>query len=350
MARSRHDASRRTTHPGPDDLGATTPGAGPAPWAEPPLPASTAAPAARCRAGARGAGVQPRHAAVIDHDAVLYDGAAALPGAVVPRLRAALDEGAAVLTCVSPPRWASIASALGPRAGDVAFVPAGERYRRPVDAVAVLDRFCRDSLDRGDARIYSFGEIGFGSDDDADWFRYEVAVDDVFSGYPLAAVCLLDTTTLPPATLDTLHRLHGPDRAESRPAIAAPSLAPAEAPTAVLDATASIAAARRFVRNVAGGHLSTDRLAELELIVTELVTNAQRHGRPPIELAAWLRNAGAVVTVSDCGDGMQDPFADLRPPKGGTGGYGLWLAGQLATRLAVARSDGKTTVTAVVVR
>jgi anti-sigma regulatory factor (Ser/Thr protein kinase) len=80
----------------------------------------------------------------------------------------------------------------------------------------------------------------------------------------------------------------------------------------------------------------------LRLLVSEVVTNAVRHGGStrPVELrATW--NGEVRVEVRDEGDGFTPMPRDraLEDP----GGFGLFLVGQLADRWGV-ETDGATTV------
>jgi signal transduction histidine kinase len=95
------------------------------------------------------------------------------------------------------------------------------------------------------------------------------------------------------------------------------------------------------VESVAGGRagvvlraaddleLVTDRTA-FERIAANLVTNAIRHGRTPVEVCAEQRDRHFRLTVSDCGDGVPDalvPSIFERFARGGSdGGSGLGLS------------------------
>lgn len=57
--------------------------------------------------------------------------------------------------------------------------------------------------------------------------------------------------------------------------------------------------ARDFVREVAGATVGEDALDRVELLVSEVVTNAVRYGAPPITLALAHEDADLVVRVSD---------------------------------------------------
>jgi anti-sigma regulatory factor (Ser/Thr protein kinase) len=97
----------------------------------------------------------------------------------------------------------------------------------------------------------------------------------------------------------------------------------------------SVAEARSRVLDAVGPELSDDGQVEtLRLLVSELVTNAVRHGDQdhPVEIhAAW--NAEVRVEVIDHGHGFSPA-----PRPGGLdepGGFGLFLVGRLADRWGV---------------
>jgi anti-sigma regulatory factor (Ser/Thr protein kinase) len=84
--------------------------------------------------------------------------------------------------------------------------------------------------------------------------------------------------------------------------------------------------------------LSPDRRADVRLLATELVTNAFRHGRPPITLVIDERADHLRVEVSDAGGGRPR----RSPEPGAAGGWGLLLVEATADRWGVA--DGSTSV------
>ncbi|MFI2758890.1 ATP-binding protein [Streptomyces echinatus] len=100
--------------------------------------------------------------------------------------------------------------------------------------------------------------------------------------------------------------------------------------------TASITAARHWVRDgveVFGGPLRRDRMIQTaELLVSELITNAIRHGSGPplIRLTwngRWLR-----IAVSDSSDRWPRKRAT---PNTEPGGFGMQLLERLARRWGV---------------
>jgi anti-sigma regulatory factor (Ser/Thr protein kinase) len=104
----------------------------------------------------------------------------------------------------------------------------------------------------------------------------------------------------------------------------------------------SVAEARSKVCEAIEPHLDNGMDETLKLLVSEVVTNAVRHGGSggPVELhASW--NSEIRVAVQDRGDGFS-PVPRLGGPDE-AGGFGLFLVGQLADRWGV-ENDGGTTV------
>jgi anti-sigma regulatory factor (Ser/Thr protein kinase) len=96
---------------------------------------------------------------------------------------------------------------------------------------------------------------------------------------------------------------------------------------------ASAAAARRLVRTRLGQLVATPTLEDVLLVVSELVTNAVRHGRGNIELRIAFDGERVRGDVGDEGGGFT---RRARPrPAGAVGGNGLRIVEQLATTWGV---------------
>ena len=97
------------------------------------------------------------------------------------------------------------------------------------------------------------------------------------------------------------------------------------------------AAARRAVEEHLGGHVERDSLHSLDLLVTELVTNAVRHGgaREEDTVTLYMAVAPDRVRVEVCDPGPGFELDDPQPY--GEGGYGLFLVEQLASRWGIER-------------
>lgn len=106
---------------------------------------------------------------------------------------------------------------------------------------------------------------------------------------------------------------------------------------AVAEARRRVSAAAR--RCVCGAGAET-----LELLVSEVVTNAVVHGRADsgaLEVVAWLSDDHVRVEVRDDGGGFVPRPRALEPDE--AGGWGLFLVEQLASSWGVSFS-GRTTV------
>ena len=95
---------------------------------------------------------------------------------------------------------------------------------------------------------------------------------------------------------------------------------------------ASVALARRELRRL-GASLATDRLGDLELVVTELVTHALVHGRGVVRLDLALTPFGVAGHVLDDGPGFA--YEPHVPAPEEPDGRGLRIVDALTTRWGV---------------
>ena len=96
-------------------------------------------------------------------------------------------------------------------------------------------------------------------------------------------------------------------------------------------------AVREFLRGV-DGHLPERARETLALLLTEMVSNAVRHGEPPAELeVTWLAGTARLVVRSG---GPRFRWHGP-PPAGKEGGWGLVLVARMADRWGIKRrGDG----------
>ena len=95
-------------------------------------------------------------------------------------------------------------------------------------------------------------------------------------------------------------------------------------------------AAREALDAVLAARLDEGALAELRLVVSELVTNAVRHGAArdgSVDLAVSLGDGVARVDVIDGGDGFLPPTGPPDPEE--PGGWGLIVVERLARRWGI---------------
>ena len=101
--------------------------------------------------------------------------------------------------------------------------------------------------------------------------------------------------------------------------------------------------ARRAVREELKDALPQRRLADVELIVSELATNSVRHagcgGDDELTMEAAVEDDRVLVRVGDPGEGFE-PHTPATPAGGSGSGYGLVLLDRLADRWGVQRENG----------
>jgi anti-sigma regulatory factor (Ser/Thr protein kinase) len=105
----------------------------------------------------------------------------------------------------------------------------------------------------------------------------------------------------------------------------------------------SVSAARTWLQ-VRAALLAPARIEDLMLVISELVTNAVRHGggMGQVELSATPKDEFLCVQVTDDGPGfVPRPGAMGSDP---SGGYGLFLVDRLARRWGMTREARRTRV------
>lgn len=108
----------------------------------------------------------------------------------------------------------------------------------------------------------------------------------------------------------------------------------------------SVAVARGLLRGLRV-HVDAERLERLELIVSEAVTNAVRHGspRPQDRVGVEVLVAARSVTchVDDCGHAFTPPTT--APALDRIGGFGLHIIAELAGSWSLERREAGNRVT-----
>ena len=103
--------------------------------------------------------------------------------------------------------------------------------------------------------------------------------------------------------------------------------------------------ARRLACEVASDYLDQEQYKAFELVVTEVVSNAVRHGGDtgePIRLALTPKDGYMCVQVTDAGPGLVPRPRALEIE--GDGGFGLFIVEQLTRRWGVTRENNRTRV------
>lgn len=261
----------------------------------------------------------------------------------VPFLREGAEAGERVIAMLADPIRTLVSDALGDDRG-VRYLTVDRVNSRPAAALAGLRRILVEACQAGTHRVRVINEVphpGTGASW-PQWCRYEAAVNILLAEFPLWGRCLYDVRLTPDEIVRDLLDTHPyritpgggtePNRCYRGPAelVARP---PASAVPALTLREPSPKAARDAVLRLASrGALPHEQTEDMVTAVNEVTTNALLHGQPPVELRGWSEPGHITVAVSDGGPGPTDPFAGLAPRNGSgvSGGYGLWLAHQLA--------------------
>jgi anti-sigma regulatory factor (Ser/Thr protein kinase) len=244
----------------------------------------------------------------------------------------------------------------------VTFLADNSVYATPARAIAAYRRLFEAHVARGAGQIRVTGvppHPGNGGSFDG-WDRYEAAVNTVWDDLPVWGLCLYDAAAAPAAVLDAAERTHprivsppGAHRVNGRfQELAAfealpPATDPLEQTTPTIElAGSSPAQARQALARIGRGRVPGPILDDLLLGVSEAVTNALIHGRPPATVRIWAALDRIVISVHDHGRGPADPLAGLVPAatSPATPGLGLWLIHQLDIDVALEHADDGFTV------
>jgi anti-sigma regulatory factor (Ser/Thr protein kinase) len=292
------------------------------------------------------------------HEAVYYRSAEELLAVAVPFLLDGVAAGEPTVLSFGERNAALLRRAL-PADSGVLFLTGGDVYARPAAAIRRYREMLAGYVAAGAGQIRILGELptsALGVTWDW-WARYESAINHAYDEFPLWSLCAYDLRRTPHAVLDDVARTHPrcltPDGRhvpsatytepmtylrENRPVPADPLQA---TPPHVELTDPTAAQARAAVYAADRGALPGDDVDDLVVAVSETVTNALRHGRPPVRLRLWAGPDRIVTTVSDGGDGPKDPFAGLLPTGDGTqGGLGLWIAHQSCNHVTSMRGPG----------
>ncbi|HLU99205.1 MAG TPA: anti-sigma factor RsbA family regulatory protein [Thermobifida alba] len=303
------------------------------------------------------------------HEAAIYGDDDELLDVVVPFVAAGARAGEAVVVVLDRRGAARVRAATveDPR---IAYLPQEDTYARPAATLRALRSHVDRRLAGGAGRVRMVGAFpppAVAASWDA-WCRYEAAVDRVFADDPVSLLCAYDARVATGDVLADAEQLHHrialpggtrvvPRRTTSPEGVVArhpPRPAdPLEAePPAIelVDPTVRTARARAqaLARAAGAGERTADEVA---LAVSEVVSNAHLHGRPPVVVRGWVGPDRIVVTVADRGTGPADPLVGLVPAApDARDGRGLWIVHQLCPDVDLVRAEGAFTVRMTVPR
>ena len=297
------------------------------------------------------------------HEAGFYRSDAEFRALIVPFAEEGIAAGEPVIIGYDDRKSALLRSWLSDPSA-VEFIRDASLYATPARAIATYRRLFEFHAAMGAGQIRIAGDVphpGNGGRFEG-WDRYEAAVNTVWQDFPVWGRCLYDITTAPPAVVDVVERTHprivspsGQRRESGRyqDALAFEGLPyvpdPLEGSTPTADLVNQPAAeARHTLAAIVRSRVPGPVLQDLLIGVTEAVTNAQRHGRPPVTVRIWAGDDRIVVTVHDTGHGPADRRAGLVPVPSSTPdrhrGLGLWVMHQLDIDVTLGHADDGCTV------
>jgi anti-sigma regulatory factor (Ser/Thr protein kinase) len=317
------------------------------------------------------------------HEAVLYDSDEELLGVVVPFLQEGVAVGEPCLVALGSSTTGLVRAALGETTG-LRFLD--DRYDRPATVIRSNRALFAAHLSDGASQIRVVSEVphpGVGAPWDG-WARYEAAINHAYAEFPLWGLCAYDTRITPDPVLDDVARTHphlataggyrvnphyqdpaefltrrppshadpvetafppivdlsDPTPAAARDAARTASMTPPDTFRPTGPGTIQVEASQPAAPRCEAPQLDPTDIELLVFAVSEAVTNALIHGRPPVRLRLWTAQDRIVATVTDRGDGPVDPFAGLLPVSNTCpSGLGLWLSHQVCSHVTLDTTD-----------
>ncbi|WIX98763.1 sensor histidine kinase [Amycolatopsis mongoliensis] len=293
------------------------------------------------------------------HPALFYRDDAEYLAGTVPFVRSGLAAGEPVAVAVPGRNLELLRRELGSDAARVRLLDMTDAGRNPGRIIPRVLRAFADSHPDGPVRI--IGEPIWAERSDVEYpacVQHEALINLAFTGRGMTILCPYDVSRLDAAVLADAEATHPVliDGAGRRPSPAyAPEdvLArynrplpdrPAADRIAELPDTTNLAAARALVHVRADGTgLSADQVADVEVVVTELLSNCVEHGAGTGTVRLWSEDGEFVCEVHDGGK-LADPLAGRRPatpeqPRG----RGLLLVNYLADLVRLHTGDHGTT-------
>jgi anti-sigma regulatory factor (Ser/Thr protein kinase) len=296
----------------------------------------------------------------LEHPALLYADLDEFLSALVPFVSEGLDRGDPVFAAIGSEEVAALWHAVG-EAPDLTVTDTREWHPRTMPRLSAFHEFVRDSLSRGARRVRLVAEPAWPSGPPEmirEWQRYESALNEALRTFPVTLVCTYPTArieaTIAASALRTHPAVRNGQRRASPDFVEPTEFLRTEAPAALVPPAAAVAMAdpanlvraRRFVvERATEAGLPPPRIYDLTVAVSEILTNATRHGSSPTSLRVWTDRDRFLCQVEDHGPGGVHPLAGYLPPRGGPeDGRGLWIARQLSDLVEIATGPGGTTV------
>ncbi|GAB3227478.1 sensor histidine kinase [Glycomyces halotolerans] len=301
----------------------------------------------------------PETATLFQHPAMFYSGADSYLAGTIPYIDAGLSAGEPVAVAVPAPNLASVRDALGACADHVLLIDMAEAGANPGRIIpGVLHAFADAHFDH---RVRIITESIWPARTEAEYpacAQHEALINLAFTGRDATILCPFDTAGLDrhmtadarathPVLIDHTGRHHSDQYDPGRVFTDHNRQLPRPPRSAIERAVdpATLNNARWFLTSYGrNAGLSVDQLIDLEIAVTELLTNSIKHGGGSGTLRVWADDRHLICDVSDAGH-LTDPLAGRRPADGDERhGRGLLLVNHIVDLVRMHTSSWGTTV------
>lgn len=294
-----------------------------------------------------------------EHPAFFYSSPGEYLAGTVPFLEAALSAEEPAAAIVPKHNLEALRSALGAAAGEVMLIDMTDVGANPGRLIpGVLRSFVNAHRGR---RVRLIGELIWPGRSELEYLacvQQEAVLNLAFDGHPVTNLCPYDAEGLDPQAIADARATHpliidstgrrpsdqyNPDRILSeynRPLTPAPKTAIER----VADRR-TIGHARRFATAYGRSMgLSGTQLIDLEIVLTELLTNSIQHGGGGGTFRVWTEDSRLVCEVCDTGH-ITDPLAGRMPAdESQAHGRGLVIVNQIVDLSLVHTSPHGTTI------
>lgn len=292
------------------------------------------------------------------HYALLYSDEQEFLAGALPLLRAGIEADDPTFAVTAGRQTEILRDSLGQDASAVQFIEPSEIYKNPVRALAAFTAVAKTLGPRPACIVMA--EDWSRYPDVFEWLRYDSIVNLAFADVDIQGFCCYDTQALSDDVISLLRRTHlkiheggamreNPSYTETESVVAEideKPLPPYPRSAASMEILPTgLHALRSFVAEQAKlCGVTADALHNLLVAVTEVATNAIRHGNAPVTLRTWP-DEGLICEITDSGHWQPEEFISWRPPESALeSGFGLWGAGMLCDTVQVRTGAKGTTV------
>jgi anti-sigma regulatory factor (Ser/Thr protein kinase) len=297
------------------------------------------------------------------HDGLFYSSDQELLHVVVPFVRDAVTHNEAVLVVASDHTREVLEPVLRD-IGPVEYVNPSVVFRRTATAVHTYRELVEKALGRGARRVRALNEVHFGETlhARAETIRFEAVANVGLAAHPLWHVCLYDVRRTPPDLLSASAHAHpyvvSADDRRPNPEYVPPVellRRHSQIPPYTIEAqppdlefrdlsAVGLSTLRRAIQTTASAAtvLPQGRIDDFIEALSEIASNSLVHGEAPVTTRVWVTQQRIVCTVTDRGNGFDDPLAGFLPASPNAlpvHGSGLWLARNFSDSLDFSTSD-----------